>query len=86
MPYEQSPQPTPSEEAVLNDKEVQAVAVFHVFTDQRDGWYEHFDDAKAQFIEWGETFGRARLYRELQDEQGELLHEECLDGIGAYPL
>ena len=65
----------------------ESITKYHVFTDHRDGWYgsDQFDEAKAQYLEWGDEFGCARLYIEVEDENGDTVREDCLESTGDYP-
>ena len=59
---------------------------WHVFTNERDDWFDNFDEAKALFTKWGEEFGCARLYIEVRYESdGELDYEDCIENIGEFP-
>ena len=59
---------------------------YHVFSDGCDDWYREFADALDQFRAYESEGRNARLYLELQDEQGEMLAESCLLSSGEYPL
>jgi len=64
---------------------------YHVFTNNRDEWFDHYEDALALFKEWSKEFGCARLYEEIRqksdlpEQDGELLNENCLKSYGQWP-
>lgn len=67
--------------------------IYHVFSTGMDEYFDadKFDQAKAQYLEWGDLYGTARLYlerwpknhKELQSDSP--ISEECLMATGDYP-
>jgi len=65
-----------------------AITVYHVFTHEQDEWYDDFSEAKAQYLEWGDECGSARLYRQVYShrQDDEPVAEDCLASTGEYPM
>lgn len=63
---------------------METVTQYHVFTHNRDEWFDDLPEAKKLYGEWAEEYGSARLYQETYID-GELDNEDCLEATGDYP-
>ena len=57
---------------------------YHVFTHNRDDWFDEYYIAYDVFKIWSEEYGSARLYEETYID-GELDSEDCLMAVGEFP-
>ncbi len=62
--------------------------VLHVFTNNRDVWFQDTRLAFETYQNWVERYNSARLYIELyiNRENDEMEHEDCLLSHGDFPM
>jgi len=75
-----------SEEAQAQPENIDVV--FHVFTHGRDFWTENLARALGFYKRWKKLYQCARLYIEIYTdrENDEMIYEDCLLGVGDFPL
>jgi len=57
---------------------------YHVFTYERDDWFDDYSQALVLFEQWAKEFGSARLYEESYIDD-DLDSEDCLMSVGEFP-
>lgn len=57
---------------------------YHVFTHERDDWFDDYSRALALFEQWAKDFGCARLYEETYIDD-DMDSEDCLMSVGEFP-
>jgi len=62
--------------------------MWHVFTNNTDEFFGLDQEAEARelFDTWAKEEGCARLYLEIEDEDGNNELEECWQSVGDYPM
>ena len=61
--------------------------IYHVFADRTDEFYDSRKDAEDAYghLE-GAGHENLRLYKELIDEKGDMVSEDCLKATGEFPF
>lgn len=57
---------------------------YHVFTHERDEWFDDYTEALTMFEQWAKEFGSVRLYEETYTAD-EMDNEDCLLSVGEFP-
>lgn len=57
---------------------------YHVFTHERDEWFDIYKEAYVLYKQWVHEYGSARLYIETYIGD-ELDSEDCLEATGDFP-
>jgi len=60
--------------------------IYHIFTDNRDEFRESLEEAKQLFYKYIDEHGKACLYQNEENEDGETLSEDCIESYGDFPL
>ncbi len=66
----------------MNEKDIE---IYHIFTDNRDEYRENLEEAKQLFYKYIDEHGKARLYIDIENQNGETLEEDCLEAYGDFP-
>jgi len=57
---------------------------YHVFTHERDDWFDDYQKAYKLYRKWAREYGSAHLYTETYIDE-ELDSEDCLKATGEFP-